>query len=488
MPVSQESTTDALSVARSEGVVTRADDGTFWSFVLLYLSIQRTYPVPMLCFDYGLTDAQRSWADEHLAACTFATPGDGSTGITPPPSDPFGRMLWIAPGHVIRKGLSSLFEALDSGPLWGHDVLLGWDPGRDGQTLHYLVGSAAGDDPAHLIASRWPWSPSKQDVSERVVRATTEPPTAASEAEALATLAQSIPGACASDRPAKSTQSRIRLISHVGSKSHPQLITQFIDHYARLGVDDFLVVLHGVPGDPRLEAAREALRAGGVVPVMETDVFSTPLKLERTNALMASQCSEADWIVIADVDELQVFSAPLPTLLARCDAEGYVMVQGQFVDRFADEGELAPVRADISLWEQYPWGGTVTAQVTGGWPLKVCAIRGNLRFGDGGSHSLDYGADAFRNYAATHRDPAAFPEHAQIHHFKWEQGLLGRTRDKTMGVGGDREAIDGAEFMHEYHALLAHVERHGRLRVEDAEFIGQPPLHYVHESVLISQD
>jgi hypothetical protein len=578
----------ALESSRAEGIVTLADQDFFVGLVLLYYSVQRDYPTPIVCFDAGLTETQRAWARQHMPTCTICPIPDTEdvrkvrealSGTSENETEewllwicplliatsPFRRTLWLDCDLVVLSGLGRLFERLDDGPVFtpenhapeltsnapelyahlkieglrdGEGPLVnggvsGWDLVRDSELLsayrHPVM--TATHDAAVRESIRWHdqgaliWAIQSAHAEDRVVEGLewnlcakwTDSPTQTyradaalldnlrndypsahivhwngfslpdkiafrlgSETEALDAFERLLPG---SPRASSGSQRpRIHLVSNVGCKANPLLIESFLQHYARLGVDQFLIVLHGQEGDPRLEQARAMLDAHGIQPVLESPIFSTPLKLERLRDIFESHVAPEDWVLSADVDELQVYPEELPTLLQRCDQAGYSFVRGGFVDRVAPDGQLPPMAPDRSLWEQFPYGASVTAQVTGGWPLKVCALKGWRRLAEGGSHTLDYGADGFRNYTATHRDPYGYPTPVEIHHFKWEAGLLQRTQEKTAGVGGDREAIDGAEFMHEYHALLDHLEHNGRLVVDDLRLIGEPQLHYVREA------
>lgn len=124
-----------------EGIVTLADDRFFVGLVLLYLSVQNDYPVPILCFDGGLTERQKDWAREFMPGCSVrpipetrevrlirrALKGT-SENLTEEwllwvcpfliASSPFQRTLWLDSDLVVLRRLGHLFQFLSDGPVF----------------------------------------------------------------------------------------------------------------------------------------------------------------------------------------------------------------------------------------------------------------------------------------------------------------------------------------------------------------------------------
>lgn len=126
-----------------EGIITLADHNYFPGLRLLHRSVQESYPLPVACFDLGLTDDQRA----------AASAIDNLT-ILPLPDSPLIRMirsefsnapslakahkrvwpLWICPALIssapfrkvfwfdcdiaVLRNLDKLFELLDEGPVF----------------------------------------------------------------------------------------------------------------------------------------------------------------------------------------------------------------------------------------------------------------------------------------------------------------------------------------------------------------------------------
>lgn len=128
----------------TEGVVTLADANYFPGVVMLYRSIQSSgYPVPMLCFDVGLTQQQHVWSRQHLPFLEVrGLPADRDIAlIRQAPEDPalakpgkrhwplwicpfliaaspFRRTFWIDADVVVLRHLDGLFRLLDGGPVF----------------------------------------------------------------------------------------------------------------------------------------------------------------------------------------------------------------------------------------------------------------------------------------------------------------------------------------------------------------------------------
>ena len=104
---------------------------------------------------------------------------------------------------------------------------------------------------------------------------------------------------------------RIVLVSHVGARSGPMLVRHFLDHYHRLGVDEFLIILHGSPADAQSLAIERELARYDAAPVLWVDSFSCLLKRGRYQRVVDAHCRSRDWVIYADVDELQIYPARL---------------------------------------------------------------------------------------------------------------------------------------------------------------------------------
>jgi hypothetical protein len=269
------------------------------------------------------------------------------------------------------------------------------------------------------------------------------------------------------------------LISCVGA-ADLDLLPHFLDHYLGLGIAPEamrLILNAGDEADAALAAMRDILTARGVAPAeVWIAPYTSGAMWEKRRAMQARSAGPRDWVISADVDELHEYPEPLKAFLARLDREGVDVVQGPFVDRLAPEGRLAPVRAEPSIWAQFPIEADVIWSVGGrgehhglAGTIKLMAFRGHVAPHIGG-HNPAPGQDDLRHWlgrrlgefpgVANPRFRLGLP--ARVHHFHWTEGLaekLGR-RLATPGV-----SPAGREYGAK---LLAHFDAHGGVSLRHA--------------------
>lgn len=140
-----------MASLRSEGVVTLADQGYFAGLETLYQSVQTVYPVPVLCFDIGLSDDQKALAKNEYEFLTIVPVPDTpqvreireafpesrdrvKSGKRAWPlwlcpfliaSSPFRRVFWLDCDIVVLRELGALYHMLEEGPVFtteNHDA------------------------------------------------------------------------------------------------------------------------------------------------------------------------------------------------------------------------------------------------------------------------------------------------------------------------------------------------------------------------------
>ena len=212
---------------------------------------------------------------------------------------------------------------------------------------------------------------------------------------------------------------------------------------------------------------RALLQSRGVQPIQEIAEYSAKIKKASFESIARRLCAPDDWVLYADVDELQVYPVSIPSFLAEVEREGHCFVRGRMIDRIANNGELGEILEKPTLQDQFPRSARIGHIVCGAWERKVCAAKATVPLRDGGPHAVDHGFRSARwNYRWTHQMPWRREPTIDILHFKWDATLPQRLRDKLAGTGGDFDCRDGREFMQEYRSLAHHLERHGgRLEV-----------------------
>jgi hypothetical protein len=232
-----------------------------------------------------------------------------------------------------------------------------------------------------------------------------------------------------------------------------------IEHYRGLGVDEFVLIRHAEDSAaPVFRATEEVVRAAGLE-LSETRIGPWHEDLNAALIRQVMMRHPDDWFVVADLDELHVYDRPLPDLLRCCEARGYDLVEGCYLDRVAADGSFPQVtRAPI--WEQFPLAGGLSFPLLGATPTKVVLARGwvPLRLGH---HTAGAGT------AAPHREV-----YAQVHHFKWNDTVVERTRTRKSRFQSGAWRLTYPSVVSETVRFLDHVSAHGgRIDVTEPLFM-----------------
>lgn len=197
-------------------------------------------------------------------------------------------------------------------------------------------------------------------------------------------------------------------------------LPHFVRHYQTQGLERFHFTVQCQQGKRRGgEAARRralrVLRPLGVdhMDLLERDFDAMALREHHDKV---QRESGASWFVWADIDEFQVYPAPIPTLVAEWEGAGVRACGGLFVDRVSRSGELVTFDDAESIWGQFPVGAMVTRDVVGGQINKVVCSQASVRIKQG-NHDPVRGQ---RIRWATQRIP--------VFHFKWDSTVVQRLR------------------------------------------------------------
>ncbi len=235
------------------------------------------------------------------------------------------------------------------------------------------------------------------------------------------------------------------------------LLPYFVAHYRAVGADRFAIAV-----DRDGTGAAEALAYGDAQP--DIDVLEVTPRYRRNRLVGSNEedirravAGPRDWVVPADLDELNQYPGDLPDLVGRMERAGAVQLVGHLVDRLAADGRmapLAPVGRGRSLWDQYPLEAPLTTRFTQGETAKVLVARGDQALGLG--HHRVVGEPA-----------PAWPESGRAHHFKWREGLTAMLRWRI-----DHERRARMPWVVESERLLEILERSGGF---DPDAVGAVP-------------
>jgi len=206
----------------------------------------------------------------------------------------------------------------------------------------------------------------------------------------------------------------------------PQRISwlpQLVQHYRSLGVERFLLTLQLEPSTAQQARDRDYERflvmlsslGIGEGSRLDNDFYGAAvMKHQRT--IVEQHLGSEDWIVWCDTDEFQVYPAPLPEIVKRCDAQRIDFLRGAFVDRVAADYSLAVFDGQSSIWDTFPRAVNVTMALAHGDPRKVVLARKSVKVSAGKHEPTSPG------------DLKTIVGWVQVHHFKWDATLPARLR------------------------------------------------------------
>ncbi len=192
-----------------------------------------------------------------------------------------------------------------------------------------------------------------------------------------------------------------------------ELLPHFIEHYMKMGPVRFHFALHVYERGSFIEQqANNCLSGYGIAPV---STAYGPWS-ENSNQITIAEimrCHPDDWWIVADLDEFQVYPRDIRDIIRYANVHGFDYAEGALIDRVAEDGSLAAITRD-SLWDQFPMAGRVTYPICGGYIKKIVLCKGRIKLG-AGQHSVTAG-----------KLLPASQCFAQVHHFKWNSGLVER--------------------------------------------------------------
>jgi hypothetical protein len=240
----------------------------------------------------------------------------------------------------------------------------------------------------------------------------------------------------------------MHLVTVVGG--YVKALPAMLEHYRSLGVESFFVNVHlAHAADPVHEEIEQITRKFGCGIASVT--VGNWIQIQQGLYARQRELYPNDWFVLADQDELQVYPGDLREILNECEGQGFDHVRGCFVDRLASDGRFPPIVPDQPIWDQFPLGGYLTYPILGGDPRKVVAAKGALPLMRGQHH-------AFGGRACPSRQC-----YAQVHHFKWVEGLDKRLAERAamLQAGGDMHYTESLRFVQYYNQVG------GQLNIEE---------------------
>jgi hypothetical protein len=222
----------------------------------------------------------------------------------------------------------------------------------------------------------------------------------------------------------------IRLVTIIGHGTN--LLPHFINHYKKY-VDEINIIVYETDAYPTIANEVKFIIKNESNVVINKIVKDRIYDWERVTLLYNYVKSQQpnDWWVIADIDELHLYpNDDLKSLIFDCDANGWELVRGGFIDRVGIDGTFPSIVQNTSIWEQFPNAGFFRYPMSKACPNKICISKGYVPITSGQHYALINEQTTWRWQGWNHPLIAPIQTHSvQVHHFKWDETVIKRILD-----------------------------------------------------------
>ena len=225
------------------------------------------------------------------------------------------------------------------------------------------------------------------------------------------------------------------------------MLYHMLRHYQPNVKNFFVNIYANYKDDPIIEEATSICRELGIEPhkVWIEEPFNWDKVTEIYNETISLKPDE--WWIVADDDELQVYSKPIEEIVEECEENGWEFVRGGFIDRIGEDGDFPKITKESNVWKEMPNAGFFRYPLSRAEANKVTLLKGKHGVVSG-QHFIqfDNGDTSWGDY-----HPLCYPiekNFTQVHHFKWDYSVL-----KEVSSSKLHEA-----FSHEYKKMLSAIE------------------------------
>ena len=220
----------------------------------------------------------------------------------------------------------------------------------------------------------------------------------------------------------------IRLVTVTGSRTNT--LKHMLNHYKNM-VDEMHIVVYEWDGFSTYDEVCEIVKEFPTAQIIKR-ATKEKFNWEYVTYLynQTKMLFPNDWWIVADDDELQVYSKVISDIIKICDESGYEFVTGGFVDRIGKNGTFPEIKEDSNLWELFPMAGFFRYPLSGACPNKVTMCKGYIEVTSGQHYAKVDGQTTWKWQGWNH--PLRFPttqNFTQVHHFKWDSTVLDRLQD-----------------------------------------------------------
>jgi len=217
-------------------------------------------------------------------------------------------------------------------------------------------------------------------------------------------------------------------------------------------MDEIFVVLYAHhKKDPIIEQGLHILEKFNLKPY--EIIFDEPFNWERVTEHYnrVKLLKPDDWWIVADDDELQLYSKPTWSIIEECEEFGYEFVTGGFVDRIGDNGDFPKITMESDVWKEMPQAGFFRYPLSYACPNKVTLMKGKVKVCSG-QHYVQF-PDGTTSCQREHDKRYPIEKNfTQVHHFKWDYSVLERLQQVS-------KTKANVSFAQEYQLMYDEIEK-----------------------------
>jgi len=244
------------------------------------------------------------------------------------------------------------------------------------------------------------------------------------------------------------------------------MLYHMLNHY-HLHMDEIFVVLYAHHAkDPIIEEGLHILDKFNLQPheVIVDEPFNWERVTEHYNKVKLLKPN--DWWIVADDDELQLYSKPTWEIIDECEEYGYEFVTGGFVDRIGEGGDFPKITMESNVWEEMPEAGFFRYPMSKACPNKVTLMKGSVKVCSG-QHYVEF-PDGTTSWGSEHTKRYPIEKNfTQVHHFKWDYSVLERLKQVS-------KTKANVSFAQEYKLMLDEIVKSDyKINLKKPEFMFQ---------------
>jgi hypothetical protein len=242
---------------------------------------------------------------------------------------------------------------------------------------------------------------------------------------------------------------KIRLVTVTGSRI--DTLWHMLNHYKDL-VDEMYVVVYEWEGSSTynevLKITKEFDKAE-IVKRVTKEKFNWEYVTELYNETKI--LFPNDWWVVSDDDEFHIYSKPLQEIISNCEANGWELVRGGFIDRVGQTGDFPKINKKENIFEQFPVAGFFRYPMSGACPNKICIMKGYIEITSGQHYAKIDGHTTWKWQGWNHPLIAPVDDYnVQVHHFKWDSTCVERIKQVA---DIKKDYASSTEYLKMYQAL-----------------------------------